>query len=161
VDISEPTSASPPAPSNRVQTSLVAHVLCYGLLAIALVWGLYSQWHRSETLSAGSRPAPARISEIQTRIDPNVADWPELVRLPGIGETLAKRIVAYRRQQAAGTGQGPVYRSLEDLDAVRGIGPKTLAKIAEYLSFPVPGEENLAETPGSGDVDRSAQSALE
>ena len=83
------------------------------------------------------------------------------VQLPGIGEALAKRIVAYRRQQAADTGLEPVFRSLEDLDAVRGIGPKTLARMAEYLSFSATEEADLPEVTGSGDVDRSAQSALE
>jgi len=161
VDLPEnpPTS---PVISNRAGTSAAAHVLCYGALSVALAWGLYGQWDGRQTITSISHPVvPAPVADIQTRIDPNVADWSELVRLPGIGETLAKRIVAYRQQQAGSTGREPVFARLEDLDAVRGIGPKTLAKIAEYLSFPRDGEENSSETPGPDGVDTSAQGPLE
>jgi competence protein ComEA len=136
-------------------------MLCYAVLAVALGWGLIAQWGGSESVLAEPGAMPARMSEVQTRIDPNVADWSELVRLPGIGETLAKRIVAYRRQQAAQAGQGPVFGRLEDLDAVRGIGPKKLAQMAEYLAFPGPQERNSPEMSTLGGVDTSAQTALE
>ena len=59
-----------------------------------------------------SEAAPARI-------DLNKASAQELERLPRIGPQTAKRIVEYR------TVHGP-FRRLEDLAAVRGIGPKTL-----------------------------------
>ena len=35
---------------------------------------------------------------------------------------------------------------LEDLDAVRGIGPKKLAKMAEYLSFSAAGRGNAVKS---------------
>jgi len=62
----------------------------------------------------------------QFQIDLNEADWPELVQLPGIGETLARRIVDSRRLQ------GP-FLDHEDLKRVRGIGPKTLERVKPYL----------------------------
>ena len=159
MDLPEPPS-NPPAPSNRAKTSFAAHVLCYGSLAVALVWGLGVQWRHAATVPAESRAQPARFAEVQTRIDPNVADWSELVRLPGIGETLAKRIVAYRQQEAVRMGQEPVFSRLEDLDAVRGIGPKTLAKMADYLSFPGPADGSTSQRLGPGGVDTSAQRTL-
>lgn len=60
------------------------------------------------------------------QVDPNTADWPELVQLPGIGPTLARRIVESRR------ADGP-FLDHEDLRRVRGIGPKTLDRIRPYL----------------------------
>ena len=61
-------------------------------------------------------------------VDVNRADWPELAQLPGIGETLAKRIVEVR------TSGGP-FRDHEEVQLrVRGIGPKTLQKIKPYLT---------------------------
>ena len=52
--------------------------------------------------------------------------WPELTQLPGIGETLARRIVESRRQA------GP-FADHEDIRRVRGIGPRTLERISPYL----------------------------
>ena len=72
------------------------------------------------------------------RLDPNVANWPELACLPGIGPTLARRIVDFREEGrvSAGTAAAKTYRTPEDLLAVRDIGPKRLARIRPYLKFP-------------------------
>lgn len=59
-------------------------------------------------------------------VDVNAAPWPELALLPDIGETIARRVVEHRQKR------GP-FQSLDDLDAVRGIGPKTLDRIKPYL----------------------------
>ena len=63
---------------------------------------------------------------VQYQVDVNQADWPELLLLPGIGPTLAQRIVEHRNLQ------GP-YQSLNDLTDVPGIGPRTLERITPYL----------------------------
>ncbi|MBN1394811.1 MAG: helix-hairpin-helix domain-containing protein [Pirellulales bacterium] len=73
---------------------------------------------------------------VQFEVDINKADWPELTMLPGIGETLARRIVASRR------AEGP-FADHADLRRVKGIGPKTLERIRPYLR-PMPGAENVA-----------------
>ena len=52
---------------------------------------------------------------------------PEWERLPGIGPSLAARIVADRAER------GP-FRSPEGLLRVRGIGPRTLERIRPYLA---------------------------
>ncbi|MBU4271375.1 MAG: helix-hairpin-helix domain-containing protein [Planctomycetes bacterium] len=69
-------------------------------------------------------------------VDINAADWPELILLPGIGETLAQRIVASRESD------GP-FADHDDLRRVQGIGPKTLERIRPYLR-PMPNAENVA-----------------
>ena len=55
------------------------------------------------------------------------ADWAELSNLPGIGETLAREIVADRQ------AHGP-FRSLDELTRVRGIGPHRLKEIRDFLN---------------------------
>lgn len=60
------------------------------------------------------------------RVDLNAADWPEFAQLPGLGETLARRIVEYR------AAHGP-FRSVADLRNVPGIGKKTLDRITPFV----------------------------
>jgi competence ComEA-like helix-hairpin-helix protein len=62
---------------------------------------------------------PIRVDGVQPRhihhrIDLNAASVYELALLPGIGTTIAKRIVAFREQH------GPI-RSIEQLQQVKGI----------------------------------------
>jgi competence protein ComEA len=61
------------------------------------------------------------------KVNVNTADAPELTRLPGIGDVLAARIVAYR------SAHGP-FRTLDDLVAVKGIGPSTLSGFRELAT---------------------------
>ncbi len=63
---------------------------------------------------------------VQFQIQINQADWPEFTLLPGIGETLARRIVEYRTRHGH-------FRSIEQLERVKGIGPKTMRRIGPYL----------------------------
>ncbi len=69
-------------------------------------------------------------------VDVNSAEWPELAQLPGIGETLAKRIVESREKD------GP-FIDHNELRRVRGIGPRTLEKMRPYLR-PMPDAQGLA-----------------
>ena len=65
------------------------------------------------------------------KLDINEATWVEWTNLQGIGETLARRIVEEREQN------GP-YDSVDDLQRVKGIGPKTVEKIRPWLLAPEP-----------------------
>lgn len=58
-------------------------------------------------------------------INPNTAARDELMRLPGIGEVTANRIIEKRP-----------YVSMDDLTRVTGIGPKTLERIRPFLTSP-------------------------
>ena len=60
-------------------------------------------------------------------LNPNTTTKRELMRLPGVGEVLANRIIEAREE-------GP-YRTPLDLRRVTGIGKQTATRIAPYLSF--------------------------
>ena len=62
------------------------------------------------------------------KINLNTATAAELMELPGIGEKLSAAIVNYRSQ--IGT-----FQSIWQLDAVPGIGEKTIQKIEPYLTL--------------------------
>ncbi len=62
------------------------------------------------------------------KIDLNTASVEGLVRLPGIGEVLAGRIVAYREAHGR-------FASIEELVAVSGIGPVVLEGFRELVTI--------------------------
>jgi len=74
---------------------------------------------RSSTVA--ETPVPSR------RVDVNVADERALEAVPGIGPSLAGRIVAYRRLH------GP-FSSVGELRKVKGIGPVKLKKMMPSIA---------------------------
>jgi competence protein ComEA len=64
-------------------------------------------------------------------VDLNSANQAELESLPGIGPTMAERIIAYRQEH------GP-FLYIEDVMAVEGIGEGIFAKIKEQITVEVP-----------------------
>jgi competence protein ComEA len=58
----------------------------------------------------------------------NTASAADLDDLPGIGQSIAERIVEYR------TTNGP-FQSVEDLQKVKGIGPALFAKLAPLVAI--------------------------
>ncbi len=73
--------------------------------------------------------------ELEERINPNDASIASMVRLPGIGIARAEAIVVYREDLIKEDGGGRVFRSSDDLQKVRGIGPKTVQNISKWLKF--------------------------
>ena len=73
------------------------------------------------------------------RVDPNTATSVELQRLPRVGPRVAGRIIEHRE------ANGP-FRTLQDLDAVSGIGPAMLEAIAAHVTLP-PGSAPPAAAP--------------
>ncbi|MGC3971065.1 MAG: helix-hairpin-helix domain-containing protein [Pirellulales bacterium] len=78
----------------------------------------------SETSGGGSSHSkPTRSAAFI--VDVNTAAVPELIELPGVGQAIAERIVEYRKQN------GP-FETVDELQNVTGIGPKTLEAIRPH-----------------------------
>ncbi len=71
---------------------------------------------------------------LDEKINPNDAPLASLVRLPGIGVSRAEAIVAYR-ENFSKEGQSKAFQNSDDLQKVKGIGPKTVENISEWLKF--------------------------
>ncbi|HZZ29283.1 MAG TPA: helix-hairpin-helix domain-containing protein [Pirellulales bacterium] len=105
----------------RADQAVVAGFCLFALLALAIYFiaqgglrGRLIEIDHADHVTAGFK------------VDVNTADWPELITIPEIGQTLAQRIVEYRRQH------GP-FQAVDDLRHVRGIGPKTLERLKAYV----------------------------
>ena len=72
--------------------------------------------------------------KLESRINPNDAPEASLVRLPGIGISRAAAIVAYR-ENTAQSDNTPAFQNPNDLQKIKGIGPKTVENISQYLKF--------------------------
>ena len=74
-----------------------------------------------------SLPAEFQRADLPEPLDINQASFSELRALPGIGPTLAERILRYR------WAHGP-FRSVEELRNVPGIGPRLLEKLRDKIT---------------------------
>jgi competence protein ComEA len=119
-----------PAPENRPRLWLrrsdqlfVGTLVSVGLILVAIHWVRLSDWGR-QTVEVDRLPA----GKYQYTVDVNRATWVEWAQFEGIGETLAKRIVADRE------ARGP-FADIEDVQRVKGIGPKKFADMRPHLSI--------------------------
>jgi competence protein ComEA len=72
------------------------------------------------------------LKVLPQRINPNTASMASLVRLPGVGRARAMDIIHYRQNQKPNE---LVFHSADDLQKIRGIGPKTAAALGPWLTF--------------------------
>ena len=77
---------------------------------------------------ASAEAAGATVEESDGRIDINTADATQLVTIPGIGETRAAAILAYREKN------GP-FAKVEDIMQVSGIKSALFEKMKDYITI--------------------------
>src|SRR5229473_844979 len=75
----------------------------------------------SASVDAGKKKPPAKPVNI------NTATSEELQQVPGIGPATADKILQMRKSYGA-------FKSVDDLLAIRGLGPKRLEKMRKYLT---------------------------
>lgn len=105
----------PPQPKPRRRTS---HVETNDTPRFRNVW--------TRPAGNGTREAPAERTTGPLNI--NAATKEEIEKLPWIGPAMAERIIGYRDSVKG-------FAKLEDLDAVKGIGPALLKKLEPLITF--------------------------
>jgi competence protein ComEA len=127
-------TASPPTPPLSTPPTRREALIARGeqfvlvLLGLGVVAGI--GYRTIEYMGVGSEPVevvPAAAPSFQ--IDVNSADWVTLSIVPGVGEKLARRIVAERDRR------GGRFTSLDELKSVAGIKDKVLDHLRPYLTI--------------------------
>lgn len=96
-----------------------------------LLMGGYLLVHSYSRPTVEAEPLPVFLSDGEKEytgvfvVDPNTSPADSLELLPGIGRTLADRIVAYRQHSR--------FEREIDITDVKGIGPKLYERIKPYL----------------------------
>ncbi len=93
-----------------------AVVVLGGASIVGMAWSIFA-WERRDE---------ARSIDAERRIDLNTASEAELQLLPDVGPTLAERIVRDRERV------GP-FRTVDELDRVEGVGPRTIAGLRPFV----------------------------
>ena len=117
--------------SEWVLLGITAAFLC---LVLGLFWQDRSAAEPGLTVQVETEVPTESLTPDLSPIDINTAGVEELDQLPGIGEVLAGRIIAYREEH------GP-FGSAEDLLAVSGIGEAKLAELEGWITVGQPSED--------------------
>ncbi|MFC1792946.1 ComEA family DNA-binding protein [Planctomycetota bacterium] len=108
---------------NRIQSFAFVISAC---LAVCFSFGFISNLERD----LGQRDI-----ELEGRINPNNAPIESLIRLPGLGIGRAGAIVAYRENFIKKNAGSHAFQNCNDLQKIKGIGPKTAQNINQWLKF--------------------------
>ena len=82
-----------------------------------------------------ARPRHSVRIDLESRINPNAASLASLIRLPGIGTGRAEAIIVYRKKHSENMQDNRAFEDSDDLQEVKGIGPKTAQDIDDWLKF--------------------------
>lgn len=111
-------------------------MVCRQAVRVSLFLALF--FFAAMSLPANKKPPPAPINL-------NTATSEELQLVPGIGPVTAEKILQMRKSYGA-------FKGVDDLRAIRGIGPKRLEKMRKYLTVgktPSQSKPPSAAKPGS------------
>ena len=119
------TTSSKTAPSSFLWLTSLDQFLVVSV-AVVTVTLLGVKWHQLRYIDRSEIIVQHASDDIGYQIELNSATWIELAQLRGIGETTARRIVSNREEA------GP-FTSIDDLQRIPGIGPKTVEKNRRWL----------------------------
>jgi competence ComEA-like helix-hairpin-helix protein len=85
-------------------------------------------------------PAFAKKKPPAKPVNINTANSVELQQVPGIGPATAEKILQMRKSYGA-------FKSVDDLLAIRGLGPKRLEKMRKYLTVGKTAAPKTTQTP--------------
>jgi competence protein ComEA len=106
----------------RRSDQMILWLLSVTMLVLLVVhWARLSYWGISPVELRSPQPR-----EYYYSLDINRASWVEWAQLDGIGEKLARRIVADRDERG-------LFRDPADVSRVKGIGPALMQKIQPFL----------------------------
>lgn len=86
-----------------------------------------AQMQTAPTTAATATAQTVPEETVSFPVNINTADVDTLTALPGIGQVLAERIVAYRRQNGS-------FRAIEEITKVEGIGEKKAEAILDLIT---------------------------
>lgn len=122
----------PPPPQHPHPGSRAPQVVLAVFVAVlAAMLGLRAYGNR-----LGARPTD-HVQAVGAPVDLNTADEAELVQLPDVGPALADAILTHRRDHGR-------FAAVDDLTAVKGIGPKTLTRLRPWLTVSEPATTGTA-----------------
>ncbi|UVT17658.1 MAG: helix-hairpin-helix domain-containing protein [Nitrospira sp.] len=95
---------------------------------------------RTPTVETIGEKAPT-IQPDRRLLDLNRASAGELESLPGIGAVMAQRVIAFRESTGG-------FRTLEELRAVKGIGPKKFDRLKSFVTVSTAKSKQVMEQRG-------------
>jgi competence protein ComEA len=101
-------------------------IFCLGLIAIASCRTSESRTNSESVASTANNSAKASAAETNRKercVNLNTASAADLIKLPGIGEVMAKRIVDYRERNG-------LFRRPEEVIIIEGFSEKKYRAIA-------------------------------
>jgi competence protein ComEA len=108
-----------------------------------LIWRTFPSFSLAILLCVFACVAAATTKKPPPRpVNINTASATELETVPGIGPATAEKILQMRKSYGA-------FKSVDDLLAIRGIGPKRLDKMRKYLTTGKPAAANAAKSQQS------------
>lgn len=93
----------------------------------AVTLAVSPQMQTAPTTAATAAAETVPEETVSFPVNINTADADTLTALPGIGQVLAERIVAYRRQNGS-------FRAIEEITKVEGIGEKKAEAILDLIT---------------------------
>ena len=107
-------------------------------------------WHRHSIasvflaiLACSLAAAPSTLAKKKPPAHPiniNTANSADLQQVPGIGPSTAQKILDTRKSYGS-------FKSVDDLLAIKGIGPKRLEKMRKYLTVGKPPSKKQSASP--------------